>query len=899
MVVIPPYLKQSYPNKIEFDDLSLVASSISQAVLIISADDVVEWVNKAFEKIYGFTLEEVRGKKIVDFVGGPEMDPVTIAKIEKAIFTDKEPIKCELIQYKKDRTTFWGELNLTPILDEDGEMTKYISVVQDVTDRKTAMMNLKASQVTFDQITSSINDVYYLYNIQFQRYEFISPNVKEIMGADQSFFYNGGSYNQDYAHPEDLLILTTAYDGINQGIPYEIEYRVVVEGRTRWIREKSFPIVDFEGNLIKNSGVCQDITDYKSTEKSLLKARENASLLSELGLEISAEIDIANIVGKVYERFNEIMEVDAFGIGVLDETGEQLNFPLFVENNERYEDYVIPLKDKNKLASICFHNNQELIIRDSEVELSKYIKNLGPLIGNVTMSIVYLPLLSENKVVGVISVQSYNKYAYDSYSLSLIKNLTVFISVALKKAMVYQEMEQIIARRTAEIQQQKNILEETYRRSRLISEIGYKLTSSLDLEEIFLTLYEKISDLMDADMFGIRIVDHASHSIEYKFEIEKGERQQPVSVSLDDTDNYSVWTVLNQQEIRIGDNKKEFNNYVNEIKVPMGEMPNSLIFYPLMDGKEVIGVITIQSMKFHAYDDGHLNILKSLASYAASAISKASLYDTLEHKVIERTMELQEINKNLVDSINYAKRIHDNIRPGADKIRSIFENNFVLFKPKDIISGDFYLVDEIQTNDGTCLKAIVVGDCTGHGVPGGILSVLCSSLIRQTFKNRDVNSPAEALGMVREELTKLLATNDDMRMRDGMDVSFCVVDEKSKMLYFAGANNSCFVVRDKQLIRLRGDRQHVGYTENFTPFTNHSLPLEKGDKVYITTDGYIDQFGGDNHKKMMLRRFLKFISGSSNLSLPEQKILLENYFDEWKGAAEQTDDVCVFGAAVL
>lgn len=856
-------------------------------------------MNQAFERIYGFTLEEVRGHKIVDFVGGPEMDPLTIAQLDKAIFKDKKPIQCELIQYKKDGSTFWGELNVTPILDEEGNLKKYISVVLDITERKSAMINLEASQITFNQITSSINDVYYLYNIQFQRYEFISPNVKDIMGADQDFFYNGGSYNKTFAHPEDQEILQTAYDGINRGIPYEIEYRVVVDERTRWIREKSFPIVDFEGDLIKNSGVCQDITDYKSTEKSLHKAHENASLLSELGLEISAEIDLANIVGKVYEKFNEIMEVDAFGIGVVDDKEEELIFPLFVENNKRYEDYVIPLEDRNKLATICFHNNQELIIRDSEVELSKYIKNIGPIIGDITKSIVYLPLLSENKVVGVLTVQSFNKYAYDSYSLSLIKNLTVFISIALKKALVYKEMEEIIERRTAEIKHQKDELEETYRRSRVISEIGYKLTSSLDLEEIFLTLYESINELMSAKMFGIRIVDRKSHAIEYKFEIEHGERQSPVSVSMDDVDNYSVWTVLNKREILIGDNRNEFSNYVKEIKVPLGDMPNSLIFYPLMDGKEVIGVITIQSMDYHAFDKGHLDLLKSLASYAASAITKASLYDTLEHKVIDRTKELQEINKNLVDSINYAKRIHDNIRPSYDRVNSLFKDSFVMFKPKDIISGDFYLVDEIKSNDGRELKAIIVGDCTGHGVPGGILSVLCSNLIRQTFKNRNVSSPAEALNVVSEDLTQLLATNDELRLRDGMDVSFCVVDTSNRMLYFAGANNSCFVIRNKELIRLRGDRQHVGYTEDFKPFTNHILELEEGDRMYITTDGYIDQFGGDEYKKFMLRRFLELISESNGMSFNEQHRHLEDHFQKWKGNEEQTDDVCVFGARIL
>jgi serine phosphatase RsbU (regulator of sigma subunit) len=357
--------------------------------------------------------------------------------------------------------------------------------------------------------------------------------------------------------------------------------------------------------------------------------------------------------------------------------------------------------------------------------------------------------------------------------------------------------------------------------------------------------------------------------------------------------------VRNQQEILIGDNLKEFDKYVNEIKVPLGEMPNSLIFCPLMDGKDVIGVITVQSHDFHAYDEKHLEIIKSLGSYAASAITKATLYDTLEHKVIDRTKELQEINKNLVDSISYAKRIHDNIRPGRDQVKALFEDSFVIFQPKDIISGDFYLIDELTSNNGDKMKAIIVGDCTGHGVPGGILSVLCSNLVRQTFRNRDVNTPAEALTVVSEELTRQLATNDELRLRDGMDVAFCVIDQNNRKLYFSGANNSCFILRGEEVIRLRGDRQHVGYTENFQPFTNRIVDIEPGDKLYITTDGYIDQFGGENFKKLMLRSFIKMIVDHRNLSFEEQAKALTDNFNEWKGAGEQTDDVCLFGAQIL
>ncbi|MCB9194689.1 MAG: SpoIIE family protein phosphatase [Flavobacteriales bacterium] len=892
-------MKSNTGQNTDLDNLSLVASSISQSVIILGADDKVIWVNKAFEDTYGFTLDEVIGNSIVDYVGGPEMDPMVLRSIEKAIFQDKLPYQCELIQYKKDKTTFWGELNLTPILDSNGNLEKYISVVLDITDRKNSRAKLEAAQTTLHQVSSSINDVFYLYNIRFKKYEFISPNSLEIMGAPPSFFYEGNSYNRTFGHPEDLPILEAAYESINRGIPYEIDYRVIVNEKIRWIREKSFPIVDLDGNLIKNSGVCQDITEVKRSEEGLVKARENAKLLSDLGLEISAEIDISNIVEKVFTRFKEIMDLDCFGIGVVSQENNALEFPLFVEKENKYTDYKIPLTDENKLATICLHRKELISIKDSEIELVQYIKDIGPILGDVTKSIIYLPLFDREDVVGVLTIQSFNKNAYDSYSLSLVKNLSVFISVALKKAMLYKEMEGVIEERTQELKSQKDKLEESYRRSRLISEIGYTVTSSLNFEEIFVSLYNNVRKLMKVDMFGVRIINKEKNTIDYRFEIEHGERQSPVSVSLDEYDNYSVWCVRNNMEILIKDNRKEYKEYVKEIKVPMGEMPNSLAFYPLVSGKDVIGVITVQSMDFSAYGIQELDILKSLASYTASAITKAMLYDTLEHKVIERTMELQEINRNILDSINYAKRIHDNIQPRMEYVRQLFPKSMIYFKPKDIISGDFYLVDEITSNGGLHLKAVVVGDCTGHGVPGGILSVLCSNLLKQTFRNRDVNSPSEALNMVSKDLTQLLATNDNLKLRDGMDVAFCVIDEANRKVHFAGANNSCFILRSGKILRLRGDRQHVGYNEDFIPFRTVSEDLEPGDRLYLTTDGYIDQFGGENYKKFMLKNFLSQVIEIHQKPFEEQFEILDQVLTGWKGENEQTDDICVFAAEVL
>ncbi len=270
----------------------------------------------------------------------------------------------------------------------------------------------------------------------------------------------------------------------------------------------------------------------------------------------------------------------------------------------------------------------------------------------------------------------------------------------------------------------------------------------------------------------------------------------------------------------------------------------------------------------------------------------------------ESKHELQEKNTEIVDSINYAKRIQSALIPPIEVFKKILPDSFVIFKPKDIVSGDFYWISELSTTKakGINEKLVVysVADCTGHGVPGAFMSLIGLKIFNQSVKQNDVNSPAEALDYLNQEVFKTVNMHSDTDniIRDGMDVALCSINYTTLKLTFAGAKNPVYIVRNKELHEIKGDKQPIGSYESQEPFTNNEYQLEKEDMVYIFSDGYADQFGGPKGKKLKYKPFKEMLISNANKSMEEQEEQLSNLFENWRGDLEQLDDVCVIGVRI-
>lgn len=338
-----------------------------------------------------------------------------------------------------------------------------------------------------------------------------------------------------------------------------------------------------------------------------------------------------------------------------------------------------------------------------------------------------------------------------------------------------------------------------------------------------------------------------------------------------------------------------------------GVIPNSFITdYSLQIGS----VFEVTLLTFAIVD--RFKSFKNEALYRLEELNKlqAEQNEMLEKEVLERTNEINrqknliEIkNKETLDSINYAKRIQTALIPSQESFNSNFEDSFALWEPKDIVSGDFYWASTTKTtftdSENKSLTVFCVGDCTGHGVPGAIISVIGLKLLNLSITTPSINSTSEALDFLHQQFSKTFKNNSsDYIIRDGMDVAICAIDKENNKLYFSGAKNGIYIVRENELIEFKGDKQSIGSETQIESYTQHSFNLQKGDAIYLYSDGFADQFGGEKGKKFMYKSLKSILLSNSSLPMSEQKTILYNAFIDWKGNLEQTDDVCLVGVRV-
>jgi PAS domain S-box-containing protein len=265
-----------------------------------------------------------------------------------------------------------------------------------------------------------------------------------------------------------------------------------------------------------------------------------------------------------------------------------------------------------------------------------------------------------------------------------------------------------------------------------------------------------------------------------------------------------------------------------------------------------------------------------------------------EQKTLEINRTLREKNKEITDSISYAKNIQQAILQSDSFLKTKFKDGFVLYLPKDIVSGDYYFFYENVEN-----KYVAAIDCTGHGVPGALMSVIANSLLKEVFYNKNLTSPEEILYALDELLFESLNKNNQDEIRyDGMDISLCSINKKTNVLNFAGAMRPLFLVRENELTEIKGSKYPLGYYFEKKQFSLNTIQLKENDQLYLTTDGYADQFGGNKNKKLNRKAFKELLISLNGMSGDEQNSFLDYSLRNWKQDEEQTDDVLVIGFTI-
>ncbi len=293
-------------------------------------------------------------------------------------------------------------------------------------------------------------------------------------------------------------------------------------------------------------------------------------------------------------------------------------------------------------------------------------------------------------------------------------------------------------------------------------------------------------------------------------------------------------------------------------------------------------------------------------------------------KIEKQKKFIEEKQQETEDSIRYAKRLQMALLPSDEKMRHYLLNSFILYKPKHIVGGDFYWLEslsskeertsagnskisnleEVNKNNSSIIFA--AADCTGHGVPGAMVSVICNNCLNRAVREFDLTRPSDILNKTRELIIQEFQANNNSnvtldtesfaKVKDGMDIALCKINGYE--LSFSGANNPIWIVRNEELIEIKGNKQPVAHFDYCTPFTNHTFDLLPQDMIYVFSDGYADQFGGEHGKKFQKGKFKRLLVSLAKKPLFEQYELLLKEFNDWKGSTEQTDDVCLIGLRI-
>jgi serine phosphatase RsbU (regulator of sigma subunit) len=300
---------------------------------------------------------------------------------------------------------------------------------------------------------------------------------------------------------------------------------------------------------------------------------------------------------------------------------------------------------------------------------------------------------------------------------------------------------------------------------------------------------------------------------------------------------------------------------------------------------EQVELLKIEKEKVQSEKDKVDEKLKKLWE-ATSVLQK----EKEQISIVKNEIEIK--HKEVIDSVTYAKRIQEAILPTRQEILSRLPESFVLFQPKNIVSGDFYWFYE---KDDEVIIASV--DCTGHGVPGAFMSMIGYTILNEIVKEKGIIRPDQILNLLNTEVNiSLRQTKEGSESRDGMDIAICTINQSKKEILFAGANRPLYLIKNGELVEIKPDKFPIGGLDysGAKKFTMHTIPFEKQDTIYLNSDGFADQFSQDN-KKLMTKNFKNLLVSIKDKTMKEQHLFLDNFIHNWKGNTEQTDDILVIG----
>ena len=601
--------------------------------------------------------------------------------------------------------------------------------------------------------------------------------------------------------------------------------------------------------------------ELKRQKDSLDKTIKDLSMLSTAGQNIIKNLSIKEISLACYKELNNFFHTDNLSIGIFNAVHNSIDFSAFIMDGELMPFARYNLDNIDNMNVWSFLNQKSIVLDDYKMQISDYIAPEFKPDTDICGSAVFIPLFDNEMTVGVMSLTNPEKNFFSNYHISIIHNFATYVETAIANFYIFRKLNT----QKRLLEDRGTQLEETYNNLKISQETVAKVNSELSKLSVAVKNTDNAVSIFDADgnlewvnigytkVYGYSFEDvmHKSFNIETVF------KDQGV--------------IANYRKVYEEGRSLSFSH--SNINADGRLLWLQTTLTPILnnDGKSVNQIVAVES-----------DITEQ---------KKA------ESEIIKQRNEIDIKNKDLTKSIEYASIIQKALMPDENSFRHFFKHVFMLNMPKDIVSGDFFWITQKFGR-----KYFALCDCAGHGVPGAFVSLMGKMFLDEILHSVKLeDSPAVIIRQLNDKMHESVSSlSDKVGGIDGMDLSFCIVNSRNTMLQYAGAYRPLFIVRNGELIKVLPDRCSLGNIaadDDFT-FTNHDIPLKENDLIVLSSDGYADQFGHVNGKKLGRSNFAELLVEASKLDTTNMAEFFDTKHREWKGDLEQVDDILVAGIRI-
>ncbi len=815
----------------EIEKLSLIASNTDNFILMVNKENRVEWANPSFYKITGYKENEVIGELPLALISGSMTDEATIDAITHAVFVDKKQMQCELITYTKSEDIFHSSVEVTPLLDGNGELEKYFVIGSDISQRisdqeQIEKLSLVASntsnyvviahaQLGIEWVNEAFTDKFgYTLDEVLGKFpsEFLhSPNTRpEVAGEiNEIVFENKNKYKGEILHltkdgqeiHANVDITPLIYDGGS----VEKYFVLGVDISERIRHQKEMELANAE--LSKKEA---ELHESESNFRELIKSIKEVFWLAD------AETDEMIFVSDSYQ--------EVFGLTVQS----------LIDNAESWRKTIHP-DDKDRVIAA--------------VELGY---------ANGTFAEEFRIILESGEEKWVIS----RIFAIRNEKGEIIK-LSGFVED------ITQKKEQAI--KIGKIADQLDI----------VHAIENTILTSESTTAIIYNTLQKTIDKLPVLRASLALFKPEEGTF-YSYAVMANDKISITDGKVYGIEDFGLYETLKQNKTNYLEDLTQKENKSKTDLILIEEGAKLALLSPLLHGDKLIGSLNVCFIDTEKGDTAHyIEITNEVANGLAIALQQSQLKD-----------DLHSSNTLLTSSIDYAKMIQQAYIPDDVSIDGFFKENFVINRPKDIVSGDFYWVGKSGST-----KIVAVGDCTGHGVPGAFMTIIGISALNNIVELRGIVDPAEILYELNKTIISALASTADIKLRDGMDIGIFCFDETSNIALFAGARRPLYQLNANGIHAIDAAKRSIGdIGDNFgVHFETKRIEVAQGDMFYLFSDGVTDQFGGERTRKFTMKRLVNLMEGSAERPMEENKSIIERELLAWQRNNEQTDDILLVG----